>query len=76
MFPNARAAGADHPPSTSDTSHGRVPRWPIRAGIVAVCGLVLAAPVVAAEPASAPRRVNIAQADAAENGVAHQQPER
>lgn len=50
-----RAGGAD-PLSTSGTPAGRAPRWPLRVGIVALAGIALAAPMVAAEPAAAPSK--------------------
>ncbi|CAN5779567.1 hypothetical protein BH23ACT2_BH23ACT2_17490 [soil metagenome] len=51
---DARTHSADHPPSTSGTPPWRARRWPVRAGIVAVAGLALAAPMVAADPANDP----------------------
>ena len=50
-----RPRGAD-PLSTTGTPAGRASRWPIRAGIVAMAGIALAAPMVAAEPAAAPAK--------------------
>ena len=50
-----RPGGAD-PLSTSGTPAGRAPRWPLRVGIVALAGIALAAPMVAAEPAAAPSK--------------------
>ncbi len=51
---DARAHRADHPLSPSGTPPRRARRWPVRAGIVAVAGFALAAPMVAADPALAP----------------------
>lgn len=50
----ARPVRDDHPPSTSGTSNRRARRWPFVAGLLAVGALALAAPMVAADPASAP----------------------
>lgn len=50
----ARATKRDQPPSTPGTSGRRARRWPFGIGILAVGALALAAPMVAAEPASAP----------------------
>lgn len=55
MSTNPRAAGADHPPSTRGALVERARRWPIRAGLIALLGIGVAAPMVAAaDPASAP----------------------
>lgn len=50
-----RPSGAE-PLSTTGTPAGRASRWPIRAGIVAMAGIALAAPMVAADPAAAPAK--------------------
>lgn len=49
-----RAQHAEHPPSTPGTPDRRARRWPLRAGVLAVGAIGLAAPMVAADPASAP----------------------
>lgn len=56
---------ADQPPSTSGTSAGRARRWPLRAGLLALGAIALAAPMVAAEPASAPVQSTALPAEAA-----------
>ncbi|CAN5636133.1 hypothetical protein BH10ACT1_BH10ACT1_26470 [soil metagenome] len=58
----ARPTGAEHPPSTAGTSPRRALRWSWPAGIAAVAGLALAAPMVSAEPAAAPRSAAVAEA--------------
>lgn len=45
---------ADQDPSTPGTSEGRARRWPLRAGLLALGAIALAAPMVAADPVSAP----------------------
>ena len=59
---HTRATSADHPPSPAGAPAGRATRWPFRAGIVAIAGVALAAPMVAAEPAAGPRRPAVAPA--------------
>lgn len=49
-----RATDGAIPPSTDGTSEGRARRWPLGAGILAMAAIAVAAPMVAAEPASAP----------------------
>ena len=49
-----RATDGANPASTDGTSHRRARRWPLRAGILAMAAIAVAAPMVAAEPASAP----------------------
>ncbi|MBA3281427.1 MAG: hypothetical protein H0U29_04285, partial [Acidimicrobiia bacterium] len=62
---STRATGADHLPSTTGVHAGRSSRWRVRAGIVALVGLAVAAPVMAAEPTSPPRLAEIGEASPA-----------
>jgi len=56
----ARPNGADQPPSTHGTFAGRARSWPVRVAVIALLGVGIAAPVVAAEPASSPVITRIA----------------
>jgi len=59
---STRATGAVHQPSTSGVRAGLSPRWRVRAGIVAIVGLAVAAPVMAAEPTAPPRLAEVGEA--------------
>jgi hypothetical protein len=58
----ARLERDDRPPSTPGTSDRRARRWPLRVGLLALGVLAVAAPMVAAEPASAPVTAEAASA--------------
>ncbi len=64
MLKKTARTGADHPPSTNGTFGERARRWPLRAGIVTLVALGVAAPVVAAEPAAAPKPTPVEVPDA------------
>ena len=68
-----RPSGAD-PLSTSGTPAGRAPRWPLRVGIVALAGIALAAPMVAADPAAAPPKPAAVAAESKQTSVDTAQP--
>lgn len=62
MEQHLRAPNGDPPSSRSEPPTRRGPRWPLRIGVVALASFALAAPMVAAEPAAAPRGVETAEA--------------
>lgn len=59
-------SGADRPPSTSGTPERRARRWPLPASLLALGAFAVAAPMVAAEPASAPVQPTAVEASPAE----------
>ena len=59
---STRASGADQPPSIHGTFAERARRWPLRVGLIALLGIGVAAPMVAADPASAPTNPRAATA--------------
>lgn len=59
-------SGADHPPSTAGTPERRARRWPLPASLLALGAFAVAAPMVAAEPASAPVQPTAVEASPAE----------
>ena len=62
----SRAPGADHPPSTDESSdRRRRRRWPVPVAIMALAGIGVAATVAAAEPAEAPVERPVAEAEPA-----------